>query len=751
MPETGPEIPRVEELVGEEGHHPHRYGRMIAIATVITTLIGGLVAFAQAGSLRLHDKADARAEQYGALALNAASVNRGKTDVQISRLNLLTQQVRAADNGSLFQSYGTSSLATQLLSNRWKAIAAQTATDTAAIAASQQFPYICSPTLQSHCPAANAAYSQEQDPRYPARFTQQGQWSAYRLTALRDASNQQADDAEGQFVHYAAALTMLAVAVFLFGYSLTPQGATRRTLYSRVAVGFVAVAGVWGLIQALSPVSAPPDAAATAFANGEVALGTGSNQAAIADFNRALALRPRFVDAYADRAQAEYAAGFPVTGTGQAAEPTTAGPATIPRLTALDQAIDDDQRAREEGSGSATLLVDLGKDLFLRGVLRHDTGDLQASHSDLESAIEKLKPQENASGLLAQAYLRLAEGDLVLRAGTTGSEFRQAGVELGAPDVPREQTVAAGLTDLSLIANSYPKLATAAGNDGAEIVGAGGAGSTTPTGAKPSRALAVQLAGITAQPDPGHALFTIDRPGHFDPAKDSLSVQWRYRDPVHGEWATLPEISGPIGNHGLVPDGNGYASNNIAYPSSTNPATCLPQGQYRVELYVNGRLAGSATAKSDWPALHAVRFSAVDGAVCVPDGWSSLPLNSAGAGGYATKRQDAGAVIFSIPKAAVASIANDQSSLATVMQAAVQAFSGGGGPLPGLQQVDKPQSTQFFMSSANGQLEHWTYQHGDVLTGVGTSSNGEVYIGVAWGPSRSDTATFDEFLSLSPL
>jgi hypothetical protein len=751
MPETGPEIPRVEELVGEEGHKPHRYGRGVAIATVITTLIGALTAFAQAGSLRLHDKADARAEQYGALALNAASVARGKADVQINRLNLLSQQVRAADNGSLFQTYGTSSTATQLTSVRWKAIAAQTTSDTAAIAASQHSPYICSTTLQAHCPAANAAYSQEQDPRYPARFTQQGQWSAYRLTALRDASNQQADDAEAQFVHYAAALTMLAVAVFLFGYSLTPQGATRRTLYSRVAASFVVVAGAWALVQALSPVEHPSDGAATAFANGEVALGTGYDTAAIADFSRALALRPRFVDAYAERAQAEYAAGFPLTGSGAGAEPTTAGPATIPRLDALDKAIEDDLRAREEGSGSATLLVDLGKDLFLRGVIRHQPDDLRASLTDLSAAIEKLKPQENASGLLAQAYLRRAEGDFALHTGSASAEFRRAGTELLAPDVPREQIVAAGLTDLSLIANAYPKLATAAGTFSAQIVSAGGSGSTTPTGAKPSGSVRVQLAGISAQPDPGHALFTIDRPGSFDPARDSLSVQWRYRDPVHGEWATLPEISGAIGNHGLTGDKSGYASNNIAYPSSTNPATCLPPGQYRVDLYVNGQLAGSATAKSDWPALHAVRFSAVDGAVCVPDGWSSLPINSPGTGGYAAKSQDSGAVILSIPKAAASSIANDRASLATVMQAAVQGFSGSGGVLPGLQKNDKPQPTQFFMSSANGQLEQWTYQHGSVLTGVGTSSNGVIYIGIAWGPTAKNLVTSNLFLSLSPL
>jgi hypothetical protein len=227
MPEVGPEIPRVEELVGEGEHEPDRYGRRVAIATVLTTLIAALVAFSQANALRTHDVQDAKAESYGAQALESSAVNRGQAQVQINRFNLLTEQVRQANNASLFDQYGSSSESTKLLAARWNSIASQTEADTASIASSAGVPYICSPSLQKHCPASNAFYSPEQDPRFPTRYTQGSQFQADYLTALRDAANQEADDAEGQFVHYAAALTMLAVAVFLFGYSLTPQGRLR--------------------------------------------------------------------------------------------------------------------------------------------------------------------------------------------------------------------------------------------------------------------------------------------------------------------------------------------------------------------------------------------------------------------------------------------------------------------------------------------------------------------------------------------
>src|SRR5436305_1127996 len=210
MPEAGPEIPKVDELVGEEVEEHGRYGRLIAVAVVLTTLIGALVAFAQASALRTHDQADARAERDGALALNAGAVDRGKAETQIDRFNLLTQQVRQADNATLFQQYGTASQAGRLTAARWNAIAGQTESDTAAIAASQGIPYICSPTIQKKCPSIDASFSPEQDPQFPNRYMTQSQRSAAELGALRDAANQESDDAEGKFVNYAAALTALA-------------------------------------------------------------------------------------------------------------------------------------------------------------------------------------------------------------------------------------------------------------------------------------------------------------------------------------------------------------------------------------------------------------------------------------------------------------------------------------------------------------------------------------------------------------
>lgn len=747
-PEGGPEIPRVEELVGEGHEEKDRYGRIVAIAIVVTTLIGALVAFSQAGALRTHDVADQRAEKYGSLALAAGQISRGQAEVQVNRLNLLTQQVRAADNASLFQTYGNASRATQLTAMRWSSVAKQTEADTKAIAATQGVPYICSPSIQANCPALNAFYSPEQDPRFPTRYMQSGQHEAYRLTALRDAANEEADGAEGQFVHYAAALTMLAVAVFLLGYSLTPQGRLRHRLYATCAAGLVVVGGIWALVQVLSPVSHPSDRAATAYATGKVALEFGDYPSAIRQFSTALKLRPHFVDAYLSRAQAELGAGTPHTGSGATALPTTAGPNTIPTLSALDSAVADDQSAHDEGSASPTLLFDLGKDLFYLGLLRHDAGDLQKSRSDLASSIKSFKTQDNARYLVAGSELRIAEDDLALGKPIAMSEYRTAEKSLLAPNVPLEPAIAPALTDLSLIQTTTPARAGAVQNARLQLISVGDLAGTTATGKTPSGTGAVTFGGVQAQPDPGHALWTVTNPGRYNASKDVLNVQWEYQDPVHGEWAVLPELSGPVGPGGVLAVGSGMASNNASYVSNSSPATCLPPGKYKVDLYVNGALAGSATSTASWPALQSVRFNDVDGAMCVPVGWQAFG-GAAGRDGYDAAGGASGALILSIPKAATGSLSSSAAGLAYVMQQTLKGFSSGGGPLPGIAPVSKAISTSFFMSTGNGQLQRWSYKNGFVLSGIGTASNGEIYVGITWGPTQQLVQAL--FLSLSPL
>ncbi|HEV3127837.1 MAG TPA: hypothetical protein VGY32_02580 [Solirubrobacteraceae bacterium] len=756
MPETGPEIPQVHEIVGEEVEHAGRYGKAIAVAVVVTTLIGALVAWGQVSALRSHDRADAQAERYAALSLTAAAIGRGQAQTQVDRFNLLTQEVRQADNASLFQRFGTSSKATDLLAKRWNSVAAQTEADTPGIARSQDVPYICSRTFEKSCPAANATYSPDQDANFPARLQEAMQWSSYRLSALRDGANQRAEDGESKFVHYAAALTALAVAVFLFGYSLTPNGQPRRRLYSRTATTFVVVAGIYALVQALTPLSQPPDPAATAFANAEVAKNTGDYETAIADYGAAIKLRPRFVAAYAHRAQAEYQAGIPHIGSGQDAQQTTAGPATIAPVEALDRAVEDELHAREEGSGAADLLANLSADLLYRGLLRHSLSDLRAGYGYGQEALDKLRSQQHVANLLVNTEFNQAEISLVLGQPQASQEYALAEQQLHASDVNAEFAAASALTDLNLIAQQYPALRLRTDALQAQVVHSGetyydGKGkpywdSPNNNYVSPVPSKVVHFGQVKAEPDPGHAYYQIPDPGNFNPDKDLLSVQWEYRDPVNGEWAVLPEVSGPVLTGQLIKYSDGsFSSNNPSYLSGTSPATCLPPGQYRVRLYANGRLSATGTATARWPALKAVRFREVAGAACVPQNWKALPSSQVGTDAYIAPDLSGGALIFGIPKQAAISYVGSTDALYTLLESAVHGLSG---QLTGLQSQTK-HSTPFFMSASNGQQEFWSYDHGFVYSGIGSALNGQVYVGVTW--SRDNGRTADLFHALSPL
>jgi tetratricopeptide (TPR) repeat protein len=754
MPEA-PEIPNVHEIA-EDVEHGGRYGKTIAVAVVLTTLIAALVAWAQADALRIHDRADAQAERYAALSLSAAAIGRGQAQAQIDRFNLLTQEVRRADNATLFQHLGTSSTATGLLAQRWNMVAKQTEADTPSIARTQGVPYICSRTFEKQCPAAEASYSPDQDPNFPTRLQQSMQWSSYWLNAQREGANQRAEDAESQFIHYAAALTMLAVAVFLFGYSLTPNGQSHRLLYSRVAAGFVLVAGVWALVQALTPIGQPPDAAASAFANAEVANSTGDYPTAIADYDEAIKLRPRFVTAYAHRADAEFQAGTPHIGSGQNAQQTTAGPVTIPTVEALNRAVEDDLHAREEGSDAADLLANLNTDLLYRGLLRRNAADLRAAYGYGHEALAKFASQQHVADSLVNTDFNQAELSLVLGQPQAAHEYAVAEQELHATGVNTEFAVASAMTDLSLIAQQYPALKARADALSAEIVHSGETyydnhgkpywDSPNNTSVDPVPSKVVNFGQVKAEPDPGHAYYQILDPGNFDPNKDLLSVQWQYRDPVNGEWAVLPEVSGPVLQGQLIKYGDGsFSSNNPSYLTGTSPATCLPPGQYRVLLYANGRLAGSDTAKSSWPALKAVRFREVEGAACVPQDWKAIPSSQAGTDAYIAPDLKGGAFIFSIPKQAATSYSGNTNALYTLLESAVHGL---GSQLTGLQSQTK-HTTPFFMSASNAQQEFWTYDHGYVYSGIGTALNGQIYIGVTWSHDNGPTA--DLFHALSPL
>jgi hypothetical protein len=217
----------------------------------------------------------------------------------------------------------------------------------------------------------------------------------------------EADAAETRFAHLAAALTMLAVAVFLFGFSLTPQGRERRALFLSCATLFVFAGVVWALAFGLRGYAQPPKAAAMRFADGEVALNQGDAYAQFADMSaartyyadavvqvrRATALWPASISAYSDLAQALSDVTLPSDGA-----------YVVPATRVLKAAVADDQRALKNGSESPTVTFDLGAELLFPGIVTNDDAQIANARSLSNTALARFV-DERDQGLHPGDYL----------------------------------------------------------------------------------------------------------------------------------------------------------------------------------------------------------------------------------------------------------------------------------------------------------------------------------------------------------
>ncbi len=154
----------------------------------------------------------------------------------------------------------------------------------------------------------------ESDPTFPNHFFIERGRESRRLSALQDAKNEESLAWASRRSTYTAILTMLAVALYLFGLS----GALRhrvRKLFLVMAIGLVSVGAIWSAFTFIDRPEPASAQAAEEFAAGEVALATAVSpedyRSAEAHFDRAIELRPTFARAYLQRATAVLAASSP--------------------------------------------------------------------------------------------------------------------------------------------------------------------------------------------------------------------------------------------------------------------------------------------------------------------------------------------------------------------------------------------------------------------------------------------------------
>jgi tetratricopeptide (TPR) repeat protein len=384
------------------------YKRIIALVVVLITLFGSVVAYLQSVESNQEDVAarDAQRDaitglgaQVDASAAFASDLRIGtEVDVQLQREVLNAGRVNALNGDPN--------------SDVHLAAAEQFAAARAAIAALTPIDLGDPSTIFTDLAAGNESAD------------------AARLQQVVEADR--ANDHGGKADSYVAVLTVLAVALFLLGLSLTVQGRTRYVLAAPgVVIALVCVA--WTVLIATSGVTQVSQRAVELVAEGQRLQDGGDFEGAIDAYTQAIDDSPDFAAAFARRADARFQQGSAQIGQ--------TGFISITSEEALEDAVDDTEEALARGAGDD--VATLADAAFIFYLDRDFGRSVELSEQALELN-DSLAPVWFNLGVaeLAQGNERAAE-----RAYREGRQ-----VLADAPDeATRSQVLAGARTDLSIL------------------------------------------------------------------------------------------------------------------------------------------------------------------------------------------------------------------------------------------------------------------------------------------------------------
>jgi tetratricopeptide (TPR) repeat protein len=729
-----PELPEIHEI----HHHAHgdRFGRAIAIVTVLATLCGAWTAVLQANAIRHHDEAAATAQELSAETLGVRSTAEGAARVQLERFELAEQQrARAAlARQELLFSAGGRARELRIEERRWESIAEQTDRQSEAIAKQDDAEPL----------KADSEFGPSTDPTFPLRYLAQSRRESYVLAAERAGANRKAARAENQYTKFAVSFTMLAIAVFLFGYSLTPHGRPRRRLFAGTASIFVAVAATNALVTSLNPPKAPPRAAAEAYAEGQVAADSSKPHQAVEHFTQAIKLDSGFADAYVARAEALFLESAPqALGSG----------ASVTTPDALVKVIADERKARSLGIKDPLFYSELGSDLLSLGLHRHDKGNLKDAANLLRKAAHQAEGDASTTYDLgatltalgrykdaAAAFHDAVERTMFVEQTENGKTKREPRDDA----ISEEQDLSVGLEDLQNVADlsggDVAKHADAFKNMLVEETGKQRTAEAVAAGEEPKPAIghneetapagegAAQLQGVKVSLTPQATFFEIPKQAGFDKTKDHLTVQWYFQDPKRLGWTALSEVS-RIAEPPVPPGADPTYHERGYYLSLTSPAACLPRGQYRLEIYVNGHPAATVASKLDVQRT-AASLRGLGAGLCLPDGWKQSARRMPGlVDGYLG--QGGGAYVLSLSPALIGAGAKASATEAgDVLDRVLVRFRDLLPAKPTNGRAGGPA-----IANLEGALVR-TYRVGSarMLAGIGHSSNGQLLVDLVYGP-----------------
>ena len=691
-----------------------RFAGIVAVIIAFATLVAAVCAFLQADASQLAGDRRDQAEQFALAALANGQSSRETAQVELETFSQWIEQRTQAGNALLAGLYASNDPEREnsllLEQQRWETIAAA--------------------TLQQSELKPDSVFGPENDPAFPRRYMTSATQESLRLNALQDAANEEATELDERAAGYTAVLAMLAVAIYLFGLILAVSQRAFRMGFLAIGLGMLTIGVLWMAQAAILPVYETNDNSAGEYAQGNVTAATAFNpadfQAAEEHYTRAIQLRPTFARAYAERSAVIFSG----------ASPQRSGFLSIAPPEALARASDDLQTAVSLGLENAPTLGSLGFFAFAEGVQSADLNLINQSIDYTRRAI-LLDPTEpvyryNLGVALAAAGrfddARGAYQEAVL----TTIYIDPSQGTLRQEPFAEEGWLAGALTDLEIVRRYKSDLEGKTGRTDFEdqirqlkeqIVGRVASQSADAPQGSPA-----VFANIELQVFPAELQWQGDVQ-NYDASRDTISAQWYQNDPAGSGWAVIPEVS-VTSVPGVDTDGQLFQL--ARYTGARVPAECMPEGSYRVELYVNGRLAAEATAATDFGALDAFMARDLTMAFCHPTDWVRREDRLPGLiDGFQSADGQYGAygARYSVP----GSLRQLEDLGAQIEDLTITAFPHW---FPAEPTYDEQSGTtaDYFMGLENTAWRWYDYGTGYVRIGAGVADDGAVVLGMVYGP-----------------
>ena len=512
----------------------------------------------------------------------------------------------------------------------------------------------------------------EFDSRYPRAFLNGGPKKGSHLAfAQADAENELSLAYHTRAEQYLTMLTWLAIALYLFGQSLTMT----RDLDAAsmlVVFGMFLVATVigFGAIQTVKSISGKKftetqacrdpnrktgtddadSAAARHYAQGRMDYDTANTQGdyagAAKEFECAVEARPTFSLANYYLSRSSQHEKSPQNGesfTSLFSEDTIAR--VVEREDKAMNGFD-----RESISLNADLLGNFGWDTYSLGLVKKDPKLLKKGLKETQDAVKDDEEKE-------LPFLRFNLGVIELAVGNFA----------GATDAYKNALAAASLGNLQ------DGLALATIND-LEVFLHYCPGVRSAEDCKKAQSMADDLKQqlvAAAWPVPNaarpgnprlHDLWLIATPAglgwhakleNFTNAQDVLTVVWYKYEDKWGLWRALPDLSGSVDFKNTQTDSEGGTREFRSYLDATGQQSCAQNAQYRAEFYLNGQrvsLQPPPRVSMKFASSSAAIFRDLNVSLCRPDDWDTRwrpgGVDQFMAGGYRNKEYSKGIFTF---------------------------------------------------------------------------------------------------------